>query len=293
MNILVCSDGSARSLRVLRHAGAFADATSSQLILMRVVDPRLVAAGAARVSHEVAVKSLRSSVRAELTKDLRAARFKGRTCATIRGGRERVADAVAREARELDAGMIAMESRSSGALRRVVRGSIGNSVLARTNLPIFFTAAKTEERMQRQAGRYTIVATTDGSARSDDVLRALAPWLKKRSIRMVLMRLYVPTLGDAGSASEMRRCHRDLERQIARTGLPSSVTGAVEPIRELEKVPAGITRVANELGADAIAMSTQGHTAARYVLLGSVAAAVLGRSRLPVLMARANEVVQT
>lgn len=140
MNVLVCSDGSARPLRVLPHAAAFADATAAQLHVMCVVDPRKVADEGIRLSHEAAVNSLRSRIRAELARDLRKSGLKGRTCATIRGSRERAADAIVRQAQELDAGLIAMDSRSSGALRRVVRGSTGMSVLGRTSLPVLFTA---------------------------------------------------------------------------------------------------------------------------------------------------------
>ena len=255
---------------------------------MRVLDPRIVADEDSRLSHEDAVKMLRSRVRADLSKNLRAERLKGRTCVTIRGTRERVADAIARQAQELDASLIAMDSRNAGGLRRIVRGSTGMSVLGTTSLPILFTAGKTEEPAPRQRRPYTIVATTDGSARSDDVLLALAPWLKAKTVRVALVRLYVPTLGDAGSTSETRRCYAELDNQLARTGLPRKVSGLVEPVREFETVPAGITRVAGELGADVIAMSTQGHTAARQVLLGSVATAVLDRARVPVVMARVN-----
>jgi nucleotide-binding universal stress UspA family protein len=48
-----------------------------------------------------------------------------------------------------------------------------------------------------------------------------------------------------------------------------------------------IIETAQELGAHAIAMSTHGHSAGRHVVMGSVAMLLLGRSPLPLLLARA------
>jgi nucleotide-binding universal stress UspA family protein len=62
----------------------------------------------------------------------------------------------------------------------------------------------------------------------------------------------------------------------------------------LREIPIGggidtaIMEVAAEVGAHAIAMATHGTSARHNVLMGSVAMSILGRSRLPLIVARAE-----
>lgn len=134
----------------------------------------------------------------------------------------------------------------------------------------------------RSDGPYRILVTTDGSEASAKALTALGELLPPGAAEVFLLRVCEP--GRPADATETA-CRAQLE--AAHAILPPDLE-VIEVLRPMapEGVPHTILEVAAELGADAIAMATHGHSAVRHLFAGSVALQVLAQSPRPVLLVR-------
>ncbi|MGB4863002.1 MAG: universal stress protein, partial [Tepidiformaceae bacterium] len=103
MKILVCTDGSPGSLAVLPHAGRFASAVGAEIVLTRVLDPRVDAASVVSPSLEAAVTTVQTSWEAGLREVLSAAGLSGSVMVPRRAWGKEVADAIHLAADETEA----------------------------------------------------------------------------------------------------------------------------------------------------------------------------------------------
>jgi nucleotide-binding universal stress UspA family protein len=278
--IIVTTDGSERSRHAIPHAAAFAQALGMQLGLLQIIDPEEIKPGPLswprRLKAAIAQQEgLLSAIAAEESVEaqpLVGALHKG----------ESTADAILRCADEQGGQMIVMDSRGHSTLRHTLLGSVTMGVLAGSEIPLMVTGP--EIVPPRAADGYRIVATSDGSKASEDIFAALLPFLSR--VQVDLLTVYVPRLGDAGDQAEMAACHdklTDLQRQLPQLSQCQTI---VKRAVDLELPEAIVIETARELGANALAMSTHGHSAQRHFLLGSFAAACIARSPVPVFLAR-------
>lgn len=284
MAVLVTTDGSARSLRAIPHAARFARSIATDLYLLRALDPRLDAASQLNISLAAAIEAVSQRWEAELAQTLRDASVDGQPMVRpmLRG--EDPNDTILRVARELGANLVAMDTRGTGAIRHAVLGSSAMSLLRGTALPVMLTGDCITPPVANDG--YRIVVTSDGSPASRDILLALRPLLDGARIQVTLLRIYEPRVGDPGEAAEIAACQASLAELANLLPGGPGVTTLVRPPQAREKVDAAIIRVAAEVGADAIAASTHGYSAARHLLAGSTALGVLSRSPVPVIFAR-------
>lgn len=277
MKIVVTTDGSERSLRILPHAGALAQAIGAELLLTRVLDP----------GHDLGegnVDEVATRWREELAAREGAPGVTVTPNVTPRAEGESVPDAIRRSAEENGAAMIAIASGGTGALHHALMGSTAMSVVGKAGMPVMVvTDATTQLATPRP---YNLVITSDGSESSADVFHLLAPLLGGSTVRVLLLRVYEPRLGDAGDRFEIPAAEARL-REL-RALLPESVPVEirVEPVHDFERPESAILRVAGQSGAEAIALSTHGYSASHHLFAGSVALAILKKSHLPVLLAR-------
>ncbi|HEU0074691.1 MAG TPA: universal stress protein [Dehalococcoidia bacterium] len=270
--VLVTTDGSVHSHRVLPHATLLATALNVPLILLQVPDEAEADASRAR---EAAIATLtRLGIAGEVLVEARE-------------GRERTAEAVLRVAERLDAAVLAIDSRGHGALRHALHGSVALEVLGAARLPLLVSGPLVELPAP-EAAPYRIVATSDGSPASAAVLHALGALAGDGGFELTLLRVHEHEPGGHDNEAAMQSCRDELE--AARGLLPASLS--VETVvREIPRgagVDTTIIEKAQELGAHAIAISTHGYSARRHVVMGSVALTLLGRSPLPLLLARAE-----
>ena len=256
--ILITTDGSEHSLHVVPHAEAFASARGAGTVLVEIVEAS---------QHDAATGA-------------------GVINASLKDG-ESVPEAIVRVATEQGAGMIAMDTRGHGAIHHAVQGSTALDVLAKTALPVMLTGAHLVEGVPA-AEPYRLVVTSDGSPASEDVIRALAPLLTPGRFAVTLLRIHERDANVVAEASELAECEAQLNslRPLFQTGL--EVQTRVREIARLGGVDTAIIEEAQSLGAGAIATSTHGVSAARHLFAGSVALLLLGRSPLPVIMARGD-----
>lgn len=286
MRIIVTTDGSSRSFSVLPHVKVFAAATGSDLILLRVLDPDTDAKRRPGVAAHRSVAPVVDEWTEHLNTTLDSFSVDGEPMVSVIRKGEGVHDAILRVADEVGAGMIAISSRGSGMVRRAVLGSVATRVLGCSRLPIFVGGPLIEE--PRRYRQYRILATSDGSPASRQVLDAISPFLKSGTISVDLLRVYVSTFADREERVELAECRREIRALRGELAPGLQVRSHVCPLRGIGTVEGEILERAEQLRVRSIAMSTHGHSARHHLLAGSKALGVLARAPVPVILARSE-----
>jgi nucleotide-binding universal stress UspA family protein len=283
--IIVTTDGSDRSLRVLPHAGYLATQLGCGLELVQVLEIEDVA-GEPAESKEASLERARARIEADLEANLKHFGVDGKPRLIVAPADKGPAKTLLEVAS--GAQVLAMQTRGAGLISRLLHGNVALDVLRQVDLPVMLGGP---DLLPPPVTRdtYRIVATTDLSPDSEQALQALAPILEPTNIKVTL--LYVHYHAPAGLDNEAERAKHEGELNRIRTLLPASLD--VDAV--LREIPIGagvdtaIMEVANDAGAHAIAMSTHGASARHHVLMGSVALSIIGRSRLPVIVVRARD----
>ena len=183
--------------------------------------------------------------------------------------------------------MIAMDTRGHGALHHAIHGSTALEVLSLTELPVLLTGAELGDTPATEP--YRVLITTDGSSASRDVMRALGPLLTPGAFAVTLLQVHERDPDAASEAAQVAEIEAQLnkERSFFAEGL--EIEHMVREIARLGGVDTAIIEVARQLGARCIAMSSHGTSAQRHLFAGGIALTLLGRSPLPVIMARGAE----
>ena len=285
--ILVTTDGSAHSRRVLPHAAAFASTRGTSILLLRVIDRDKDIVGESGEPSEAALERTLRAVVADNAATLRVDGIQGEPLATVLGPEESVADAIVRVAHERGVAMLAMHTRGHNAMHHALQGSTALKVLGRTMLPVMLTGAEVAEVPAVQP--YRVVVTSDGSPASREVIRALGPLLLPGRFAVTLLRVHEKKSDSVTEHEEMRACEEQLAglRGLFHAGL--ELETKVREIAQMGGIDTAIIEEARRLGACAIAASTHGVSGRRHLFAGSTALLLLGRSPLPVIMARAED----
>jgi nucleotide-binding universal stress UspA family protein len=268
--VLVTTDGSAHSHRVIPHAALLATALDAPLTLLQLLDAQQNDAARAE---------------AEATAELKRLGIEAGVLIESREGREKTSDAILRTAARLNAAVLAIDSRGHGALRHMLHGSVALDILKTATLPLLVSGPNLE-LAGPEAAQYRVVATSDGSPASDALLMELGA-LAGDAFSVTLLRVHEHEPRSLDDDAALQVCHDELE--AARKLLPESLSVETS-VREIPRgagIDTAIIEKAQEIGAHAIAMSTHGHSARRHMVMGSVAMNLLGRSPLPLLLARA------
>lgn len=263
MTILATTDGSDRSLRVLPYASALARAAHCDVTLVRVFD---------KPPHESEQRALESA--------LARAGFAGAARVVVRDG-ESHAEAIVRCAREIGALAIAIDTRGHGAIRHALFGSTALDIVNASNLPVLVTGPKIGGTPPERISH--ILLAHDGSPGADDVLEDLAPLLANADVKVTAARVL-----EGEEATEANMAAAESELRALGERLPKAIgfAVAVRAIPSLGGIEAALIAEAEERGAELIALSTHGHSAARHLVAGSTALAILDQGVLPVLLGR-------
>jgi nucleotide-binding universal stress UspA family protein len=285
--VVVATDGSAHSHRVLPHASLLAQALGSRLLLLRIIDPKADLHHQHGESHDAALEHTRERFSAELTSTLSRLGLYGAVGVEDRGEGEKTSRALLRASMDAGASVVAMDSRGHGALRHVLHGSVTMELLGAARLPVMLTGPNLEGAMANHAP-YRVLLTSDGSPASRAAVEELAPLLENGPLHVTLMRVHEHAPGGADDKAQLEDCSQQLE--ALRTLLPpsSSVETFVREIPRGAGIDTAIIERALATGAHAIALSTHGVSARRHLLMGSVATTLLGRSPLPLILVRSE-----
>ncbi|WBL37426.1 universal stress protein [Tepidiforma flava] len=287
MNILVTTDGSERSLCILPHAARLAAAVGADLRLARVLDPRSDAAGVVAERLGAAVAEVRARWEEELRAALAAHGVPGEPLVVERRWGEDVPKAIRRAAADLGASLIAMASRGTGAIRHAVFGSVAMGVVGSAGVPVM-TLTGCPPAPARE-GPYHLLITSDGSPDARSIFPALAPLLQPGRVRVTLLEVAVMRALETEAEAKLRTLPA---LEALRPRLPAGL----ETAYHIPVVPPGagidtaIIEAARELGADAVASATHGHSARRHLIAGSTALGVARLSPVPVILAKSAPV---
>jgi nucleotide-binding universal stress UspA family protein len=206
--------------------------------------------------------------------------------------------------RALDVGadLIVMTTHGRTGLSRLWLGSVADSVVRHSTVPVLMLRPVKSSRGRAAARRpfKRILVPLDGSALAADALGPATDLARATAATLVLLRVVLPVplmsaydstvpfarqpfvVDDAATAGITAATRRDIETVAARlheeTGLEVSADTVVD-----SRVAEAIVRFAQSHQVDAVAMSTHGRGATRW-LLGSVADKVLRSGNLPVLL---------
>jgi nucleotide-binding universal stress UspA family protein len=190
--------------------------------------------------------------------------------------------------------LIVMATHGRSGLGRWIYGSVADSVLGHTSVPLVLVPAPTGAVSPWTTDRpFRILVPLDGSDRSASVVGPARQLARDLGAVIVLLRVVhsppryaviprgvVPVV-EPDSEAQLNKGRQYLERVADRL---RPTVRAVGVRCELGNPTAVIARVAAEDRADLIAMATHGHGGLPRFVLGSVAMGTVQRARLPVLL---------
>lgn len=283
--ILAATEGSTVSDAVLPHASCLARALEADLVVVRVLSPLLDCGDVFRLGLQEAVQVVSARWKEELTARMAEMSVPGDPVIEVRRREEEIHDSILRAAAEQDAVVAAMSSRGSSAVRHALLGSVALSVLNKTPIPLLLAGQRIAPP-DAQRPDYHIVLTSDGSDDSLRAVEAVVPLSEHPTVRVTLLRIHAPRMGDRGDAVEIAEATADLDRLRSRFPAPDRVETVVRSIVRFGGIDSAIVQAATELRASVIALATHGHSRKYHVFAGGAAMGVLGQSPLPVLMVR-------
>jgi nucleotide-binding universal stress UspA family protein len=282
--IIVATDGSDHSLRVLSHADCLAANLGAGIELVRVVE-RDEVHPEPQETLTAAIDRTRTRMEGQMEADLKRFGITGEVRVIVSTEDEPPAQSLLNVG--VDGLLLAMHSRGRGGIVRLLQGSVALGVLRQVNQPVLLGGPELLPPPHIE-GPYRLLVTTDLSPDADNCLRVIAPLLEKGNFDVTLLYVHLHAPGGVDNTAERARHETTLLQKCEH--LPSSV----QVKTRLREIPIGggidtaIMEVAAEVGAHAIAMATHGTSARHNVLMGSVAMSILGRSRLPLIVARAE-----
>jgi nucleotide-binding universal stress UspA family protein len=280
--IIVPLDGSDFATRGVPYATALARSSGAKLVLVRVLAHRTPGS---------AVDEL-EAIHATLNLDAEAIRADGLHVDTIvRRVHPIQADDVAREiaevADEQQAELIVMSTHGRSGLGRWVYGSVADSVLRQSTVPVLLVSPHVNSPLPNDR-RLRILVPLDGSDLAEEAILTADLLAGTLDTELTLLQVvdlpsyplhYLPLDLDTeiGAArqyleSQVDRLHAQNKRVTARTTIGTSSWM--------------VAQVAHEIEADIVVMATHGRTGLDRLVLGSVASATLQRAEVPVLLVR-------
>ncbi|HET7738418.1 MAG TPA: universal stress protein [Tepidiformaceae bacterium] len=278
MKVLVSTDGSAVSWTAAAHAARFARVAGADLVFTRILDPLIDVGSVLDVDLKAAVAKVAAEWRSSLEAEITRRGYSGEARIDILTRGTDIHDALIAAAADTGAGLIAMHSRGHGALRHAILGSVAMGVLGRTTLPLMVTGAAVADP---DAGDgYRIALMSDGSDAATSIANAVATLIAGTPIALSLGQCV-----DGKVTPASAEAHLGELRALFPADMQAEIVSHERPPKQ--DLPDAIVAAATEVGAQAIALSSQGHGALRHLIAGSVALDVVSRSPLPVILARA------
>jgi nucleotide-binding universal stress UspA family protein len=282
LTILVPYDGSPLAAHAVPYAAALAQAVEGRLILVQAV-------------QDVVARRRAESELAELLEQLWT---RGLTVEShVRYGDP--GPVILDGARAWGADLIAMATHGRSGLGRWRYGSVAEHVLRHAATPLLVVPAASD-RIWTAAPEGSglpprrVLVPLDGSAFAEEAIGPAARLAAALGGGLLLAQAVVPPTTPDLYGRENFMTGFDAEAELARTrryltdvaeqwNTPSL---PVEPAARLGTPAATIATLARERGADAIAMATHGRGGLARLVLGSVAAGVLHRATVPLLLVR-------
>ena len=295
--ILLATDGSEEAAHAGRMAVAVAEKTGSELHVVYVEPlPHPYSLSEATIYYPEMRDEVRQTANQEAREKLAAEVEKIGATRGVAGSHARIGhpDAeISHLAEEIGAGLIVMGSRGLGPVRRLLVGSVSNSVVRHAHGPVLVVRDGGDALPER------ILLAVDGSEESGLAVRAAAELSARTGAEVHVAhvlpspeRMYGPHFYSADlKGSLLERVERDarefLERQAEKI---SSLDGKVGGTHVVSgNAPAEIVKLAEELNTGLTVLGSRGLGGVRRALMGSVSDSVVRHAHNPVLVVREDQ----
>lgn len=317
--ILVGLDGSALAELSLPYVAALAGASHAEVTLVRVVsegdtlepleevNPRLlpymaVMPGTPREESQAEPRANVHAAQAYLDAVADRLRQQGIVVEPVVTAGE-AADALIEEAQLHHADLIVLSTHGRSGLGRWIYGSVAESVLQRTPVPVFLARAWPQSRPgSPRPALSSILVPLDGSALAEQALPTAAELARAMSAQLHLVRVvplvFAGGMDELAAYGAITSVDVEAEQRDAKLYL-DAVVGRLhgEGVQAVPLVSAGqpitsIVSLAETCQAGLIVMATHGRSGLARTVAGSIALGVLHRGHLPVLLVRPAAVTQ-
>lgn len=305
--VLVPLDGSVLSEAALPHAIRLAQASQSQIHLLRVVLPPVVTSPLAwsvpvAIDSERIIEAEKTVARRYLEMLQTKLNSQGVEAITTVEEGEPASCILNMAEKNPEIGSVVMASQGHSRLHRWTLGSVAQRVLHNTPVPLLIVPSDATEPVGLEApiaGYERIMVPLDGSRFAEQALgmaRTLADYAKA-TVHLFSVVPYTDSreLAEGGvvpmwTVKEQQSVRRRVISYLDDTALYLSRAGLHTQTSTLEGYPAeAIVAAADNANADLVIMSTHGRSGLSRLWLGSVAIGVIHHSRVPVLLIRAEE----
>lgn len=286
---IVALDGSALAARALPCARRLAQAGTTLVLVRASVPPDEVASMPTHYAY-LPAREQAHLARLRAQSELQAAveALEG-LAVTSRLVDAPAATAIAEAAASEAADLIVMSTHGHGGLGRLLFGSVTDEVVRGATVPVLVVpAACTHTWPVGQPLR--VIVPLDGSPLAAEALGPAAELLATLGGELILLGVIEPDAGyypDALVHVQAEPLRETAEAARYLDGVAANLDSARVRVQVASGgAAAAIVRAASEVGADAIAMATQGRGGLARVLLGSVATATLQQAHVPLLLRR-------
>jgi nucleotide-binding universal stress UspA family protein len=285
--ILFAADFSVNSGAAFRVACSLANAKTTRLIVLHVVEPNRAAKGLERArpgsvptSGIQGTREFLEQRMAEVYAPVVPLDVEYRTCEGS------AAIEIVRIADEAGANLIAMGTHGRSGLPRLLTGSVAAKVLATAHCPVLALRGSAAE--PKTAGIRVILHPTDFSGASDDACRVARRLAREHGARLVIVHVApIDVYLEARFAAELDPADRMSALDAMRKRLDGpDLEHPVETLLAGGVAAEEIRRVAHDVACDLIIMGTRGRTGLGRFLMGNTAETVLSRADCPVLVVK-------
>lgn len=186
--------------------------------------------------------------------------------------------------------LLCMATHGRGGVRATVLGSVAEQVVRRSTQPLVLVGPHCRSALlPGERGR--LLACTDGSALSDNIVPTVATWCDRLQLEPWLTEVVPPDeyfeyLGRPARHRRVEAAAARLDKLAPRLASPATAANT----EVLHGAPSrAIVDFAERLPAALIAMATHGRSGPTRITLGSVAADVVRSAPCPVLLARPTD----
>lgn len=286
--IIIPLDGSQRAEQALSAGVALAQAVDGAIVLTHVVDGTRLPTLTQQQSEDDAALAYLKQVAQQMSGDERVA------MSVLTGD---AAEVILHESEGAPPAIIVMATHGRGGVGRLVRGSVGDTVMRRAHVPVVLVPDGV-----RQAGAISfrkILVPLDGSDLAESVLPLAIEIARNSGATLHLIRVVEPFWSDpalvqggmAAYLTDEQIAGHDREHATQARAYLARVSDDIEdegvrPVTLIRyaKPDDGIARAALDIDADLILMSSHGLGGIKRWAFGSVAAALVHRKVAPVLV---------
>jgi len=212
-------------------------------------------------------------------------------CALLHGN---VADELATYAEQVDAEAIFMTTHGHTGMKRIWLGSVAYALIRHTHLPLLVIHPGKHGHVPADVRTLEHgLVCLDGSELAEAILGPATDLAQATGARLTLV--HIVSLRAVSGARFFAPAHDDIapalekaEDYLGRVAERVSAKGVEVSthVRAAERTGPAIANIAEQLGADVIAIATHGYGGIKRAFLGSVAGEVLRRSPVPLLVRR-------